>query len=96
VDLAALDISLSGVTREQWPSVDAESRLGLSWREYERVRNKYGVVLASPIIDDEGWHARVVGCVAVDAPAGSRKKLTRDEVRERVATAGTAIFRLVL
>jgi hypothetical protein len=96
VDLAALDMSLGAVTREQWPSVDPKLRLGLSWREYERVRDKYGVVFASPIIDDRGPHAMVVGCVAVDAPAGSRKKITRDEVRERVATAGTAILRLVL
>lgn len=96
VDLAALDLALAGVMRKQWPSLNEEQRLGLSWREYQKARGRYGVVLASPIIDDRGWHAEVVGCVVVDAPPGSRKKLTRDEVRERIASAGTAILRLAL
>jgi hypothetical protein len=96
VDLIVLDKALRDVTRRQWSSTDAELRLGLSWREYQRVRGKYGVVVASPIIDDRGPHARVIGCVAVDAPPGSLKKVTPEPVRERVATAATAILRLVL
>ena len=93
---AAVDRVLRQVTRKEWSTVDPDLRLGLSWREYEKVRGKYGVVLASPIIDDRVSPARVVGCVAVDAPSGSRTKLTQAPVRERVASAGIAILRLVL
>lgn len=96
VDLTELDASISEVSREKWATIDPELRLGLSWKEYQRVRGKYGVVLASPIIDDTGSPARVVGCVSLDAPAGTRDRVTRDDIRERVASAGTAIFRLVL
>jgi hypothetical protein len=96
VDLAAVDRVLRRTTRKEWSTVDPDLRLGLTWREYEKVRGKYGVVLASPIIDDRVSPARVVGCVAVDAPSGSRTKLTQALVRERVASAGIAILRLVL
>jgi hypothetical protein len=96
VDLAALDHRLGGVGQLVWNNLEPDDQLGLSWREYRRVRGKYGVVLASPIIDDSRSPAQVVGCVVVDAPAGTRDRMRRDDVRERVSTAASAILRLAL
>jgi len=96
VDLSSVDEQLGGVARREWSRVEPDLRMGMSWREYHKARGKYGVVLASPIIDDRGSPARVRGCVAVDAPAGSMGRITADPVRERVASAATAVLRLVL
>jgi hypothetical protein len=96
VDLAALDRRLDDVRQSAWNNQDPDDRLGLSWREYRRVRGKYGVVRASPIIDDSRSPAQVMGCVVVDAPGGTLDRMHRDEVRERVSTAASAILRLAL
>jgi hypothetical protein len=96
VDLAALDRRLSSVGQSGWSTLDPDDRLGLSWRDYRRVRGKYGVVLAAPIIDDSRSPAQVVGCVVVDAPAGTRDRMLREHVHERVSTAASAILRLAL
>ncbi len=94
MDLAALDSRLGDVGQPAWNRLAHDDRLGLSWREYRRVRGKYGVVLASPIIDDSPSPAQVMGCVVVDAPAGTLGRMQGDEVRERVSTAANAILRL--
>lgn len=53
---------------------------GLSYEEYLDEREKYNVVVASPITDDTGIPTKVLGCVAPDGPQGSFSRLTTDEV----------------
>ena len=80
VDLAKMYAALGEITEEEWADVPGDVRLGLSWAEYLDVRDKYAVVVASPLIDDSGPRAAVVGCLALDGPVGSYAALTTAEV----------------
>ena len=80
VDLAQLYADLGRPTKQEWLRLPDDIRLGLRHEEYLNVRDKYAVVVATPIIDDRGARSRVVGCVALDGPAGRLGDLTSDEV----------------
>ena len=94
-DLAQLYRDLGSPTRAEWPRLPEDVRLGLSYEEYLDVREKYAVVVASPIIDDSGSRSRVVGCIALDGPEGRLADLTTDEVLGLLNFAGQTLLQQV-
>jgi hypothetical protein len=82
-------------TQDEWRRLPDDIRLGLSFEEYLNVRDKYAVVVATPIIDDSGSRSRVVGCVALDGPAGRLTDLTADEVLGLLNFASQALLQQV-
>jgi hypothetical protein len=95
VDLAQLYADLGDPTAEEWRDLPADLRLGLDYEEYRDVRDKYAVVVATPIIDDSGPRSRVVGCVVLDGPAGRLADLTTDEVLGLLNFAAQALLQQV-
>jgi hypothetical protein len=87
MDLRVLDEILAGVTEEEWRLLSRDVTLGLSYRDYQRVRGRYGVVLATPILQESGAETTVVGCVVVEGPPGSYDLLTSDQVRAQAGSA---------
>jgi hypothetical protein len=80
VDVAQLSADLGRPSAAEWRQVPEDLRMGLEHGEYLDIRDKYGVVVASPIIDDSGHRSRVVGCLALDGPDGQLAALSSDEV----------------
>ncbi|RJK96796.1 hypothetical protein [Vallicoccus soli] len=84
-------------TRRDWESVVPEHvKIGLSYDEFRRVRGKYHVVLAVPIIQEQGARSRVVGAVALDGPSGSYDALWTQDVRDVLTGATVNLRRFVL
>ncbi|HEX6197670.1 MAG TPA: hypothetical protein VFZ37_17270 [Jiangellaceae bacterium] len=94
-NLAMLDEELEDVTAEEWRTLPADLTYGLSYDEYLRVRGKYEVILATPIIQERPLGSRVIGCIAVDAPAAAYDALVRDETRGLVAAAAVPLAALI-
>ena len=92
-DLRAAYSALGPVTREEWEALPADIRLGLTFDELTDVREKYDVVVATPIIDDSGGHGEVVGCVALDGPPGTLDDLGGDAVLGLLDSAGQTLLR---
>jgi hypothetical protein len=95
VDLAQMYADLGEPTADEWLRVPDDIRLGLGYAEYLNLRDKYAVVVATPIIVDTGPRSRVLGCVALDAPAGRLGDLTTDEVLGLLNFASQALLRQV-
>jgi hypothetical protein len=70
------------VEESRWGLLTAEQRLGLTFREFQQVRGKYGIVAAAPMAGRTG---RYLGCVTADAPPGV--PLPEQEVLENLVTA---------
>ena len=87
VDLAGLDELLTGVTAAEWKELDAGLTLGLTFSEYQRLRGRFGVVLATPILVEYPTGAQIVGCVAVDGMAGTYDRISSRDVRAQAASA---------
>jgi hypothetical protein len=93
-DMRQLYAGLGSVSRLEWDTlVPDDVRLGMTFEEYLDVRDKYDVVVASPMIDDSGSQSRVRGCVALDGPAGRFTDLTRDEVLGLLDSAAQGLLR---
>jgi hypothetical protein len=93
-DFRELYAELGDPTELEWATeVPDDVRLGLSYAEFLDVRDKYEVVVASPLIDDSGARATVRGCVALDGPAGSYDRLTTDEVLGLLDSAAQGLLR---
>lgn len=89
-DIALLDDGLGKINADEW--VTGPESLGLTYDEFQKVRDKFAVVLASPII----VAGKAVGCVAVDGPVGSYDKLEANSLRGIVAAAADEIVTHVL
>jgi len=83
--VVARDVSLS--------DADSDTQ-GLSPREFEAVRGKYGVVVAVPLVDDGGESSAVTGCLALDAPVGTLARFTTPEVLAVLEASSRALQRL--
>jgi hypothetical protein len=92
VDMAQLYADLGQPSATEWAQVPEDTRLGLSYDEYLDLRDKYAVVVATPIIDDRGPRSRVAGCVALDGPEGRLDQLASDEVLGLLNFAGRALL----
>lgn len=94
-NLATLDEQLASVTPAEWDTLGDDLTYGFSYAEFQRVRGKYGVVLASPMIRETPLGSRVVGCVSVDAPPGSFQALASNDIRALVAAAAVTLAAVV-
>jgi hypothetical protein len=95
VDLAQMSADLGQPTAQEWRQVPDDLRMGLEHEEYLDVRDKYAVVVATPIIDDSGSRSRVVGCLALDGPEGRLDSLSSDEVLGLLNFTGQALLQQV-
>ena len=96
-DLRQLYAGLGPLSEREWDTVvPPDVRLGLSFGEYGDVRDKYDVVVASPVIDDTGRHAVVRGCLALDGPDGSFTSLTSEEVLGLLDSAAQGLLHQAL
>jgi hypothetical protein len=90
-NLAALDGQLGNISEADWNELPADLSYGFTYEEYQRVRGKYDVVLATPMIRETPLGSRVIGCVAVDAPRDAFDALSADETRGLVAAAAVPL-----
>jgi hypothetical protein len=95
-DVSELDARLAGVTRAEWPTLPEDARLGLSFDEWELLRDKYGVIVATPIVRERAGRSTAIGCVSLDGPSGQLDVLFSDEVRAELQSAATGLERVVL
>ncbi|WP_432536763.1 hypothetical protein [Kineococcus arenarius] len=94
VDLAAAEATVGDVDAAEWQRLPAAARQGLTLVEHRRLRGKYGAVVAVPLVDDTGPVSAVVGCLALDGPAGSLPQLTTPAVLGLLEATGRALRRL--
>ena len=94
-NLATLDEQVGGVSPDVWNGLGSDLTYGFSYAEFQRVRGKYGVVLASPMIKETPLGSRVVGCISVDGPRGSFQALASEEIRGLVAAAAVTLAAVV-
>ena len=94
-NLATLDEQLADVTPAEWNELPADLTYGLTYDEYTRVRGKYEVILATPMIRETPLGSRVIGCIAIDAPQAAFDALTRDETRGIVGAAAVPLAALL-
>ena len=94
-NLAALDEQLGDVSPDEWASLGDDLTYGFSYEEFLRVRGKYGVVLASPMIKETPRGSRVIGCIAVDAPADAFTVMASEAIRGLVAAAAVTLAALL-
>lgn len=71
VDVAAWEASVTVTDAAGWDALPEAARAGFTFAEFTRLRGKYAVVVAVPLVDDSGPRSRVTGCVALDGPPGS-------------------------
>jgi hypothetical protein len=94
-NLAALDDQLTQVGADDWKSLPDDLRYGMNYQEYQRVRGKYDVVLATPVIKEMPLGSKVIGCIAVDAPRDAFEALSDQETRGLVAAAAVPLAALI-
>ncbi|WP_432542101.1 hypothetical protein [Kineococcus sp. SYSU DK002] len=82
------------VARDVAAAEGAGDPQGLSEAEIARVRGKYPVVVAVPLVDDSGSRSAVTGCLALDGPAGSLPALTRPDVLAVLEATARTLQRL--
>lgn len=91
VDVSAWEASVTVGDAAAWDALPEASREGLSFPESTRLRGKYAVVVAVPLVDDSGPRSRVTGCVALDGPRGSLDRLRDPVVLGVLAATGAAL-----
>ncbi|MEZ0166018.1 hypothetical protein AB2L27_14760 [Kineococcus sp. LSe6-4] len=73
---------------------EAGERQGLDPEEFRRVRGKYAVVVAVPLVEDSGASSAVTGALVLDGPAGSLAQLTGPDVLGVLEATSRALQRL--
>lgn len=85
--------SLLNCTQVDWEeTVGEEVKMGMSFAEFERIRGKYGAVVAAPMLtlDDNDF----LGCVSMDVPWGDHySKVATPAVNEVLVDAAEYIQR---
>ncbi len=96
-DLASDYAAIWPCSEQEWDElVDDEIKHGLSFADFLDVRAKYGVVIATPILDDTASTTRVLGCVSLDGPVGSFARLTELDVEGLLDSAAQSLRRLAV
>jgi hypothetical protein len=91
VDTSAYDAAHAHLTRAQWDELTHDERRGLTYDEYRRFVNKYGTVIAMPLLRNE----TVVGVVALDAPHGWHGRLCHPVVTNTVGATAELIMNIL-
>lgn len=80
--------------RGRWEALPAEARFGLSFDEFQRTRDLYGVVAAVPIVDPQ-TPGKYLGCVSLDTPKDSAEKIDHKKVEEDLGAVAVTIGLLI-
>jgi len=91
VDVSAWESAARAVDADGWDALPDADRWGLSFAEVTRLRGKYAVVVAVPLVDDRGPRSRVTGCVVLDGPAGSLPTLSDPAVLGILSATGAVL-----
>lgn len=95
VSTEAHDLAWTGKTQADWDGWNGpgpDTRMGLSWADYQKIRGKYGTVVAVPVKDG---NEKVIGVVAVDGPPGHHALLSSKEVEREVTRAADLVAQLL-
>lgn len=85
-DLAAHFSDVQHLGPEDWRNLSDEKRYGLTFDDFQRVRGKYGIVAAVPIISRK---EKYVGCITSDMPPG--RDIAKRPVLESLATTAQLV-----
>jgi hypothetical protein len=105
VDVAALDRQLESLTEAEWHELaqreqqeppEQSRTLGMSYREWQRARGKFSVILATPLIGRSSTRSEILGCVSVDVmtpdpSTDSYELLSEEAVQYAVSAAAREI-----
>ena len=92
VDSGTFDKGHEDWTQDRWDRLDVKTRRGLSYKDYKKIRGKYGTVIAIPMFDRR---ERVRGVVVLDAPPGYHPLLKSPVVIEAVCAASGVVSKLL-
>jgi hypothetical protein len=77
------------LNRVEWEQLPPSIRFGLTYEDFQRVKDKYSIVAAAPIIDR---HDRYVGCLTVDTPQDpDSKPIHRAAILQSLATTAQLV-----
>ena len=80
--------------RATWAALSSEVRFGLSFDEFQRTRDLYGVVAAVAILDPKK-PGKYLGCVSLDTPRDSAEGIDRKRVEEDLGAVAVTIGLLI-
>lgn len=92
IDLRELYGELGEIGQAEWDHLPDDVAMGLTWQEFRGVREKYDVVVASPILEETADRTQVRGVVALDGPPDSLDLLSQDKVIRQLGDAAKNIF----
>lgn len=77
-------------TAAQWEGMAPTNRFGLSFDDFQRLKGKYGIVAAVPIIDRADKYR---GCVTADMPPG--KQVDEDHTKNTLASTAKLVAEVI-
>jgi hypothetical protein len=93
IDVGKIDARHGKCSEEQWLKVRDDTRMGLSYQEYCKIRGKYGTVVVAPMFDPR--NSKVIGFVSLDAPVGVHQELESADAVGAVSSAARVIADLL-
>ena len=77
------------LSRVDWEQLAPAARFGLSYEDFQPVKDKYSIVAAAPIIDHKD---RYVGCITADTPQSrSSHAMSRAVIQASLATTAQLV-----
>lgn len=93
VDLAAHFSDYEQLGAEDFGRLPEAARFGLTFNDFQRLKGKYGIVAASPIVDEKG---RYLGCVTADFPVeGDHGTIPQAPVLESLMTTARLVVEVL-
>jgi hypothetical protein len=93
VDLAAHFADYEQLGAEDFGRLPEATRFGLTFDDFQRLKGKYGIVAASPIVDEKG---RYLGCVTADFPVeGDHGTIPQAPVLESLMTTARLVVEVL-
>lgn len=89
-DLQAHFAPFVSADRATWDALPAATRFGLTYDDFQRLKGKYGIVAAVPIVDSTD---RYVGCITADTSptAGPPNPLARNAILDSLAQTADVV-----